>query len=59
MNLRENIETIKNMMNIISEEKLHVTPQELIKNLTPELKELLFNTNSTNKKEEEVENFYD
>ena len=42
MNLRENIETIKNMMNIISEEKLHVTPQELIKNLTPELKELLF-----------------
>jgi hypothetical protein len=42
MNLKENIKTIKNMMNIISEEKLHATPQELIKNLTPELKELLF-----------------
>ena len=39
MNLKKNIETIKNMMNIISEEKLHATPQELIKNLTPELKE--------------------
>lgn len=42
MNIQENIQRIKEVMGIISEEKIPVTPNELIKNLPTELKQLLF-----------------
>ena len=43
MNLQENIQRIKQVINLICEEKLPATPNELIRTLPDELKKLLFN----------------
>ena len=42
MNLQEDISRIKEVMGIITEEKIPATPQQLIKNLPSELKDLFF-----------------
>ena len=42
MNLQENIKRIKQVINLICEEKLPATPNELIRTLPQELKQLLF-----------------
>ena len=42
MNLQENIQRIKQVINLICEEKLPATPNELIRTLPEELKKLLF-----------------
>jgi hypothetical protein len=42
MRLSEDIQRIKEVMGIITEEKIPATPQELIKNLPAELKDLFF-----------------
>ena len=42
MNLQEDIQRIKQVMNLISEEKVPATPNELIKSLPKDLKILLF-----------------
>ena len=42
MNLQENIQRIEQVINLICEEKLPATPNELIRTLPQELKQLLF-----------------
>lgn len=42
MNLKEETERIKQIINLITEDRIPTTPEELVRNLPKELKELLF-----------------